>query len=61
MKRSKLNAAWHRTHRMPKNPTKEQRLEWHAAHAEACGCRPVPANLAAEIKELRSRKAGRAK
>ena len=60
MRQSKLNAAWHRAHRMPKSPTKEQRLRWHEAHAEACGCRPVPPSLAAEIEALK-KKGGRAK
>ena len=58
MKAGKLNAEWHRAHRMPKNPTEEQRLEWHAAHAEACGCRPVPPPLAAKMRALK--RAGRA-
>jgi hypothetical protein len=49
-KPEKLNAAWHKSHRMPKNPTPEQRLEWHLAHAQACGCRPVPPSLAAQLR-----------
>ncbi len=46
----KLNASWHKAHRMPKNATLEQRLRWHAAHARACACREMPAALAAELK-----------
>jgi hypothetical protein len=43
----RLNAAWHEKHRMPKNPTTEQRLAWHEAHEKNCGCRPMPAKLRA--------------
>jgi len=46
---SKLNADWHRAHRMPKNPTLEQRLAWHKEHSQNCQCRPLPPNLVAEI------------
>jgi hypothetical protein len=35
-----LNAEWHRQHKMPKNPTVQQRIDWHLAHLENCGCRP---------------------
>jgi len=37
------NASWHAKHPMPKPATLAQRVKWHAAHAKACGCRPVPA------------------
>jgi hypothetical protein len=49
----KLNAKWHQKHRMPKNPTHDQRMAWHAAHARACGCRPMPHKLAAELARWR--------
>ncbi len=42
-----INADWHRAHRMPKNPTLEQRLEWHREHARHCDCRKPPPKLAA--------------
>lgn len=48
---SKLNAAWHKTHRMPKKPTVEQRIEWHLEHLKHCGCRGLPAKLAEEMKK----------
>jgi hypothetical protein len=60
MKGSKTNAEWHRANRMPKNPTEEQRVQWHAAHAEACGCRAVPPALAAKIRALKRKSPGRA-
>lgn len=31
----------HRQHRMPKNPTEEQRIAWHIEHAKHCGCREI--------------------
>lgn len=38
-----INAAWHAAHRMPKNPTPQQRIDWHLAHAANCACRaPTP-------------------
>jgi len=52
LKEGKTNAAWHEAHRMPANPTRSERVRWHAEHAAACGCRPVPASLAAEVKSL---------
>jgi hypothetical protein len=48
-----LNAAWHRAHPMPAGASKEERTEWHASHEEACGCRPVPAELEDEVASLR--------
>lgn len=35
----KINKEWHLSHRMPKNPTPPQRLEWHLEHAQVCQCR----------------------
>jgi len=49
-KRSTLNAAWHRAHRMPQRATIDQRLRWHLAHARACGCREMPASIKNELK-----------
>ena len=49
----KLNKEWHEQHPMPKNPTLEQRLQWHVQHAKACACREVPDAI---LKELKKRK-----
>ncbi|MDA4120939.1 MAG: hypothetical protein OK404_00855 [Thaumarchaeota archaeon] len=46
----KVNEAWHQAHIMPASPTREQRVQWHFEHAAACGCRPVPENLAKEVR-----------
>lgn len=51
MKTSKLNREWHLSHKMPKNPTMEQRLEWHVEHAKNCQCRPITAKVAEEMKK----------
>ncbi|HEX7762983.1 MAG TPA: hypothetical protein VF433_05180 [Cellvibrio sp.] len=47
----KLNAEWHRNHKMPVNPTLEQKLEWHLAHIKHCACRPMPQSLVDELKK----------
>ena len=48
---SKINAVWHRAHRMPKNPTTAQRLTWHIAHAEHCLCREMPESIKRAIAQ----------
>jgi hypothetical protein len=47
----KLNKEWHLSHPMPKNPSFEQRVEWHKLHQKSCDCRPAPGNIALFIKE----------
>jgi hypothetical protein len=46
----RLNADWHRAHRMPKNPSLARRIAWHEEHACVCGCRPMPDSIAAAIR-----------
>lgn len=46
-----MNKAWHDKHPMPKNPTIEQRIEWHLAHQKNCACREIPAKLLEEMKK----------
>lgn len=49
-----LNAEWHRQHKIPKNPTVQQRIDWHLAHLENCGCRPgLPGKLKEQMKKLK--------
>jgi len=55
--KGKINAEWHASHVMPPNPTRSERVKWHAEHAEACGCRPVPENLAKEVRAYRKSRA----
>jgi hypothetical protein len=51
-----LNKEWHRRHRMPPKTTREatraQRIKWHAAHASACGCRPIPESIRQDVEKL---------
>lgn len=46
-----LNREWHLKNKMPKNPTKDQRLNWHLGHAAHCDCREIPAALKVEIEQ----------
>jgi hypothetical protein len=48
---SKINADWHKKNKMPKNPTVDQRIEWHLAHAKNCQCRPLGGKILDEIKK----------
>jgi hypothetical protein len=47
----RLNATWHRAHRMPPNATLDQRVRWHVAHARHCACRAIPTTIRAELKK----------
>ncbi len=57
MSPNKINRVWHLAHAMPENPTRAQRVEWHAEHEDSCGCRPVPENLKAEVRALKKSRA----
>ena len=46
---STMNAAWHKAHLMPKNPSLDQRIAWHLGHAKNCGCRPIAGKIRDEI------------
>lgn len=46
-----MNAAWHKAHPMPKNPTLDQRIAWHFAHAAACDCREISPKMRAEFEK----------
>jgi hypothetical protein len=47
----KMNKQWHAKNRMPKNPTRDQRIEWHLEHSRNCSCRDTPREIALEIKK----------
>jgi hypothetical protein len=47
-----LNKQWHRSHRMPPKATREQRIQWHAAHARVCACRAVPGSIKSDVEKL---------
>lgn len=46
-----LNKEWHLSHKMPKNPTMEQRIAWHLEHQKHCGCRKIEGKLAEEMRK----------
>ena len=49
---SKINAVWHKAHRMPKNASIDQRIEWYLAHLKNCACRTdIPEGLKKEMKK----------
>jgi pimeloyl-ACP methyl ester carboxylesterase len=45
----KINKQWHEANKMPKNPSLDERIRWHKAHAKQCACRPVPEKILQEI------------
>jgi hypothetical protein len=49
-----INTAWHSKNPMPANPTLDQRVRWHLAHAKHCDCRPVPASIRAALRRKRA-------
>ena len=52
--RPKINAAWHERHPMPKNPSLQQRIDWHLEHLKHCNCRrDIPEKLREEMKKLK--------
>jgi hypothetical protein len=34
---SKINVEWYQGHKMPENPSEEQRAQWHHGHGLYCG------------------------
>ncbi|MEI7961304.1 MAG: hypothetical protein WCI04_03125 [archaeon] len=46
---SKINAEWYLAHKMPKNPSFEERAKWHLEHAQVCGCRGISDKLKTEL------------
>lgn len=49
-----VNAAWHMKNKMPKNPTIDERVEWHLTHSKNCTCRPLGGKILEEIKKRKS-------
>lgn len=52
-----INRDWHLKNKMPKNPSKEERLNWHIEHIKNCPCRKPTEKLAKEIEEFQKQKA----
>jgi hypothetical protein len=51
MANKKINKEWHLKNPMPKNPSLEERIQWHIGHAQACKCRKMPESIAKEIRK----------
>jgi len=45
-----LNRQWHEAHKLPRNASLEERLNWHVLHAENCGCRAMPDSIRRELE-----------
>ncbi|MBX3576595.1 MAG: hypothetical protein KF723_05260 [Rhizobiaceae bacterium] len=43
----KINREWHAANVMPKNAGEDERIAWHVAHAQHCGCRKIEGGVAA--------------
>lgn len=48
---NKINKEWHLKNRMSKNPSFEERLNWHVEHAKNCNCREMPEKMKEEVKK----------
>ncbi|MCL4474043.1 MAG: hypothetical protein M1539_01300 [Actinobacteria bacterium] len=48
----KINKEWHLANKMPKNPTREERMLWHREHLKHCDCRSVTTELRKELEEF---------
>jgi hypothetical protein len=46
----KINAKWHSKNKMPKNPSLDQRLVWHAQHFKNYDCRKPTRKILEELK-----------
>jgi hypothetical protein len=53
VRKPRLNKEWHVAHPMPKNPSLQQRIEWHLEHSKNCACREIPGKLKEEMKKLK--------
>lgn len=46
-----LNLDWHEAHKMPDNPTLDQRIAWHVEHLQNCKCRDMPDTIKRALEE----------
>ena len=51
---AKINVAWHDANPMPQKAIRDQRIEWHVRHTDACACRDVPPSLRDAVAERRA-------
>jgi hypothetical protein len=50
----KLNKEWHEKNRMPKNPTLDERIQWHVKHQQNCECREMPESIKVAIAKRKN-------
>jgi len=48
---NKINEKWHLANKMPKNPTLDERIDWHLAHSKNCECRKLEGKILEEIQK----------
>ncbi len=48
---SSPNTEWHSKHRLPNNPTLDQRVKWHMEHARRCPCPSLDEDILDELKK----------
>jgi hypothetical protein len=46
-----INREWHSENGLPTNPTLDQRVKWHIAHARHCPCPPADGEILEELKK----------
>lgn len=42
---------WHSKHKLPENPTLDQRVKWHIKHARKCSCPSCDEDILEELKK----------
>jgi hypothetical protein len=50
-----MNKDWHKQHRMPRDASPRERVQWHLEHAKNCSCRPFPKGLLSKLSEQERR------
>ena len=50
-----MNRQGHAEHHLLDGANLEERIDWHAAHSQACGCRPIPPEIAQASNEAFSK------
>jgi hypothetical protein len=55
----KTNIAWHTMHKMPRNASLNERINWHIEHVRNCSCRTrLASKVADEIKKYQDKDKG---
>jgi hypothetical protein len=55
----KINVTWHTVHKLPRNASLNERINWHIAHLKSCSCRTqMHSKVADEIKRYMDKDKG---